>query len=183
MRVRSTTALLVTVAACCWGCDGWRVYQATRCVNAGAELRRQGRLVEALAEYQRASELEPELAAAHLGAADMHLALGQNAQAIRSYRRVLEIAQDYEIALYSLGLAYVRLGRRTEAEGCFRRILTRNPAQAAAHLQLGLIVADRDASEGRFHLRRALTLCRDCVLGTPEAVRVLSSLGASGTPR
>ena len=94
MKQGSVAALLAVVTTCCSGCDGWRVDEATRAINAATELREHGRLVEALAEYQRATELEPRLVAAHLGVADMHLALGHNEQAVRGYRQVLEIAQD-----------------------------------------------------------------------------------------
>lgn len=67
--------------------------------------------------------LAPGNAAAHIGSADVLLALGRTSEAIPEYQQAANLAPDLLEAHYRLAQAYVRVGQLPEALKSLQRAL------------------------------------------------------------
>ncbi len=118
---------------------------ARACLVAAEGLAREGRAAEAVAQYEKAREIDPGVKVARrLGAlCDRE---GQTERALAEYRRALhEGARD--AALFNdLGYCYYRLGNYREAESWLRQAVAINPASDRAWAHLGLVLG----KEGRY---------------------------------
>jgi|SRR5271157_4860412 len=115
--------------------------------NLGLALASGGRFEEAIAEYQAALGIEPDLPEAHfsLGNALSRLPF-RLPDAIAEYRAALRIDPRYAQALNNLGLALASSGGLQEAIAEYRAALAIEPDLPEAHDNLGLALA----SAGRF---------------------------------
>ncbi len=82
-----------------------------------------GRLNDALAQYQKAEALWPDCADAHYGFANILVKTGHRDDAIAEYQKVLEIQPDYAQADNNLGYTLIESGRPNEAIVYFQRAL------------------------------------------------------------
>jgi len=83
---------------------------------AGIDLFGEGRLDEAIAEYQRALELDPNYCDALHGLAQAYYAKEDFDNCIATARRIVEITPDDILAYTSISRAYQRKGMIREAE-------------------------------------------------------------------
>ncbi|MYT55966.1 tetratricopeptide repeat protein, partial [Streptomyces sp. SID7834] len=67
-----------------------------------------GRYEEALADYDRAVEMDPQYAWARAGRAQVHEAMGRHEEALADYDRALEIDPLYEWAVGSRAQLFER---------------------------------------------------------------------------
>jgi len=94
---------------------------------------------EAIAEFQRAIELDPKSDIAYTGLARVHLLLGQNHEAIASYQRAIELdSSDKHRALdhRGLGNTYHSMGRHDEAIAAYHPAIELDPKSAIAQISL-----------------------------------------------
>eukprot|EP01022_Parablepharisma_sp_SALTPOND_P024668 TRINITY_DN5528_c0_g1_i1.p2 TRINITY_DN5528_c0_g1~~TRINITY_DN5528_c0_g1_i1.p2 ORF type:complete len:345 (+),score=106.92 TRINITY_DN5528_c0_g1_i1:257-1291(+) len=105
--------------------------------NRGVARRAQGRLDQALADYQAALKLKPEYAQAYYNAAQARLALGQNWRALANYDKALELRPDYVQAWHNRGILWCSLGRYRRGLADFRRALELKPDFMLAYLNAG----------------------------------------------
>jgi predicted O-linked N-acetylglucosamine transferase (SPINDLY family) len=106
--------------------------------HRGITLAQQGRLDEAIADFRRAVQIDPDNAVAH---GNLGLALilqGRLDEAIANCRRCVELKPDVAEGYSNLGRAWMAQGRIEEALACFRRALELRPGFAEAHNRLGL---------------------------------------------
>lgn len=96
-----------------------------------------GQQAEAVAWYQRALELNPNLAHACVKMAEAATNQGEFELAAERYRRALEIDPDLDRANGRLGKALVELGRPEEAIAALKTELRHHPDNAWFGLQLG----------------------------------------------
>jgi TolB-like protein/Tfp pilus assembly protein PilF len=84
---------------------------------------------EAVAEHQRAAELDPltPLHVLWLGGLYLYDHLGRHAEALVQAERALELAPDNPVALLVLGLAHSAAGRHEDAIATHRRMVELNP--------------------------------------------------------
>lgn len=132
-------------------------------VSSGSYLRRAnqalmaGRLDEAIAEYRRAVEVDPENAAARRNLA---LALGRTGAAdaaARQLRAALESAPEDPQLHFDLGNAVLAQGDREAAVAAFRRALELAPDLQAARFNLANVLAGLDRWEEAYrHLEEFL---------------------------
>jgi protein O-mannosyl-transferase len=106
--------------------------------NLGNALFREGLEEGAIAQYQKALQINPHYAEAHNNLAVALLQKGQVDEAIAQFRGTLEINPNYDLAHYNLGLALVRKGQVDEAIAEFQKALEVNPDSAEAHNNLGI---------------------------------------------
>lgn len=97
----------------------------------------------ALAEFQRAVELEPQYAEAYSNAAIVLLRLGRADDAVAACRRALQLIPLYPEAHTNCASALVRLGRVDEAIAHLQRALEIDPANANAVQNLKIVVGMR----------------------------------------
>jgi tetratricopeptide (TPR) repeat protein len=81
----------------------------------GEVLSRVGRTEEALSDFTRVIDLDPEAALAHLSIGGIHLYRGDAEAAVKSFDQAIEISPDFAAAYYSRSLAYRALGQQGAA--------------------------------------------------------------------
>src|SRR3984893_13465393 len=87
---------------------------------------------DALASFDRAIALAPELAPAHANRADVLSKIGRNAEALDSYDRALALAPDSVADWMNRGVALIALNRHDEAVTSFDRGFALDPDFAQA---------------------------------------------------
>jgi tetratricopeptide (TPR) repeat protein len=108
--------------------------------NYGIALAQEGRLDEAILQYQDALRIWPKSANVHvnLGAALAHQ--GKYAEAINHYNEALRRIPDYALAHGNLGKALANLGRIDEAIAHYNEALRLNPSLAEVHLNIAILL-------------------------------------------
>ena len=90
----------------------------------------------ARAAYQRALQLAPDHAGAHVNLGRLLHEAGEAAQAAEHYRRALQARPADGTAAFNLGVALEDLGRRAEAIEAYQYAITADPTCADAHYNL-----------------------------------------------
>jgi putative PEP-CTERM system TPR-repeat lipoprotein len=145
------------VAAACSRTDPKDVTQHH--VEAGNARYAQGKYREALIEYRRAIQLDPNFGAAHRGAAEAYTALDDPENALTAYVRAADLSPaDDQLQLEAANLL-LYAGRFQDAEGRVRGVLRRHPQHARALLLLGSALAGMKRIDAAFDAQQqALTL-------------------------
>ena len=95
---------------------------------------------QARAAYERALEIDPDLADAHVNLGrSLHLA-GERGRAEPHYREAVRLTPDDPTPHYNLGVLLEESGRRDEAVNAYRQAILRDPDFADAHCNLGLLL-------------------------------------------
>ena len=119
----------------------------------------EGRLEDAVSEYQRALVMDAEYLQAHVNLIAAFGKLGRVGDAERHYRKALSVEADALEIHINWGTLQVSQGRLAEAVRSFRRGLEINPYSASLHADLGaLLLRSGQASDASRHLRKALEL-------------------------
>lgn len=114
---------------------------------------------EALAAYQRALELDPSLADAHLNLGRLLHEQGSTLEAERHYRQALTARPGDATAAYNLGVALQDLGRLEAAAEAYENALELDRTLADAHYNLAGLYEELGQREAAFrHLRTYRTL-------------------------
>jgi Tfp pilus assembly protein PilF len=141
-----------------------------------------GRVQEALTRFQRAVEIDPTYAEAHLNTG-VALAEGRQwEEATAAYRRALALPtlSTPHVGYQNLGLALYHLKRYREAEDALRFAISLDPQLGLAYYNLGLVfTADGRPEEAKAAFRRARDLAPQTPLGQ-AAVERLKDLGEGG---
>ena len=139
--------------------------------NLGFAYAKQGRQSDALAEFQRASELDPDDGMARYGLGDVLHRQRRFDEAIEAYKRALELVPDDAAIHTSIGMAHAALGESAEASTQFERALELDPDHARAHFGVGeLHLRQRNAAE-------AIRACERAVLQQSDFALAHSCLG------
>ena len=90
--------------------------------------------------YERALDLDPDMAEAHVNLGRLlHLA-GERGRAEPQYREVVRLNPDDPTPHFNLGVLLDESGRRDEAVHAYRQAILRDPDFADAHCNLGLLL-------------------------------------------
>jgi len=110
-------------------------------LERGVQLEQVGRTDDAIAETEKALELDPSLAKAHLNLLILYAKTGKAKQAEEHYKALLAIDPDqFPDAYYNYGVLLVEEGKFDEAEQAFRKTLAIAPSNDAAHNNLGYLL-------------------------------------------
>jgi len=145
------TAALAGLIVVCAGCSLFPKGETTRAreeaqaaMESAESALQEGRSEEALRLFELAIAENPELTAAHLGAAEIHREQGDYLAAERAYERAAEIEPSSFDAQFGHGLTLQLLDRLAEAVRAYLRALRIRPDDyeanrnlAAAYLELG----------------------------------------------
>jgi len=112
-------------------------------VDQGMEYHGQGELDKAIAEYEKAIELEPNDADAHRNLGTAYGEQGKWEESAAAYERAIEIDPDFGEAYGDLAAAYFRLGRIPEALETGEKAIELAPDYATAHNNLGIIYKEQ----------------------------------------
>jgi tetratricopeptide (TPR) repeat protein len=108
--------------------------------NHGQALFKQGRIDEAIAEYEKAITLDSTLDAARLGLGEALVQKGRFDDAIAQFAKVLELDPENSAARLQLGVLHGRQGKYDDAVAAFSEVLRREPNNLAAHNNLGNVL-------------------------------------------
>jgi tetratricopeptide (TPR) repeat protein len=104
--------------------------EAIRRNNFGADLVKQGKLEDALKDFQRAVEIDPDYAAAQLNLAYTYDRLGRADEAMAAYQKAIALEPGNGYAHNNLGTIYDKKGRYAEAVEAYAKALALDPANA-----------------------------------------------------
>lgn len=99
-----------------------------------------GRIEDAIAEHEKALELDPELAQAHANLIILCAKTQQPEKAEEHYRAAIRLNPHQADAHYNYGVLLTERGRLAEAEQAFRRALEASPFHAEAYNNLGSLL-------------------------------------------
>ena len=123
--------------------------EAVKRNNFGAELVKQGRLDEAVSEFQLAVQADPRYAAAQLNLAYTYERLGRDDEAIAAYKSASALDPKSATALNNLGVLYLKRELHDEAIQSFERGLAIDPNDATLKKNLATAKKNRDGLKER----------------------------------
>jgi len=122
-------------------------FNADAYYNRGVAYCKVRNYMQAIADFDRAIEIDPEYSAAYYNRSLAYSKLGNYKQAIADCDRAVGINPKYAAAYYNRGLAYGKLGDHRQAISDFDRAIGINPEYADAYHNRGL--ADGKLGEHR----------------------------------
>jgi tetratricopeptide (TPR) repeat protein len=105
--------------------------------SLGVALFEKGQLDDAVAQYEKALEINPNYVAAHYNLGNALFRKGQLDEAIAQFQKALEISPKNAEARINLGNAFLQKEQLDEAVGQFQQAVEINPNDAEAHYDLG----------------------------------------------
>ena len=102
---------------------------------------------DAVNQYSKAIEIEPNYAKAHFNLGGTFQDLGLLDESIQSYKKCIEIEPEYSEAFNNLGNVYRELGQYDLAIKSFKAALSLNPNYIEAEYSLGLVFQNLGLSE------------------------------------
>ncbi len=145
-QIRKVGALFLTgllvmlvLAACGEVTPTEEVLSAEEYFQRGNEFIKAGRLEEAVGEYQRTLELEPENVDALTNLGVVYYNLGQLDEAIAQYSKAIEIAPNDADIHSNLAAAYVQTNQLEKALEEYSTAVELNPDLAEAYFGLGVV--------------------------------------------
>jgi tetratricopeptide (TPR) repeat protein len=105
--------------------------------NLGIALAQQGKVIEAVEQYDQALRVSPDYAAAHNDLASALMRQGRLQGAIEHYEQAVRLEPDFAEAHYNLGNALLQAGRVQDAIDHYERAVRIAPDFVAANYNLG----------------------------------------------
>ncbi len=98
---------------------------------------RKGNTGKAIADLEKAIQIDPSFAEAHNNLGGCYVKLGQEDKALVEFAKASSLDPDSAVMMYNFALTLVELKRFTEAEGAARAALKLDSSLAQAHFVLG----------------------------------------------
>jgi tetratricopeptide (TPR) repeat protein len=140
-------------------------------VISGALQQRHGWYEQAIAEFQRATEIDPGNPEAWRSLAEAYENTNRAADAAATYRKAIETQPGYFRHYVSFGNFYLFRNQFREAEEQYRRVTEVAPRLASGHMNLGLALLQ----QGKYQEAEASLLAALSLRKTP---RLLMNIGA-----
>ena len=130
--------------------------------NLGDGLLKNGRLDEAIAQFQHTLAIQPNDAVAYNNVGKALVQKGQADEAVIQFQKALAIQPDYAMAHYNLGSSLLERGQVDEGIAQLQQALAIQPEFAEAHNNLGNVLLQRgETDEAIAHFQKALALQPD----------------------
>lgn len=154
----------------------WMAYN-----NLGNVLLQNGRVEEAIAQFQAALKIDPRYATAESNLGNAFLRLGQGEKSLTHLRRAVEFDPRDAEAHNNLGNTLLQLGHREEAAAEYRRAFAIDPGYAEAHNNLGALLLQKgETDDAVSQLQNALQLSPDNPDAHNNLGNALLQLGREG---
>jgi tetratricopeptide (TPR) repeat protein len=151
-----------------------------RLFDLAVELTDKGRHDAAIAEWNKALELNPGDAKANNNLGIALAAKGRFDEAIAHYRKAVEVSPGYAKAHNNLGVALAGKGSLDEAAAEFRKAAEADPEYADAHNNLGRALAEKGMREEALaHFRKAVEINPNYAEAHINLGRALAEMGNS----
>ena len=125
-------------------CNKKSPHKARPYFSMGQILTQRGQYDEALANYLKALEINPNYSDAQYNLGILYEKEDQTDKAIERYRRAIQIDPGFVKAYNNLGVILLKQDKTDEAIEYFRKALTIDPNLASAHINLGLALSKKD---------------------------------------
>jgi len=139
--------------------------------NLGAALRSQGRVDEAVSDFERALEVRPHFVDAENDLGEARLSQGRTDEAIPHFLAALRAKPDFFDAHINLADALDKLGKYNDSAALYRAALQAQPENAAARSGLGMVLAEQGQAE------KALQEVREAIRINPDYAGAHYDLG------
>lgn len=143
--------------------------QAYQHIEMGQHLERRGRLDEAMAEFKRAVQADPSIAAAHIALGHHYQRKGLLTKAVDEFHTAVLLSGDYE-SLFHWGRALADLERYDEAGEAFSRCLSIEDDDPPARYELACVQYAQD------HFGAALTRFESLLEEYPDDWQLKSAI-------
>lgn len=157
--------------------------------DGGLQLAQQGKFEEAIVEYRKALEKDPEQPYIHANLADALSRLNKIDESVAEYQKAIALKPDDAAMYTNLGVVLGKLGKTAESQEAFKKAASLNPGSAAQNFyNLGAtmvnsgkttdaveafkqaIAADPNFAEAYFQLGLCLSASQATI---PDAVKAL----------
>ncbi len=139
--------------------------------NLGNVLFKMGDIEDALAHFQTALQIKPDLAEAHNNLGNALLKKGRADEAIAHFQKALQVRPGYAIARNNLGNALLQQGQADEAMAHYQAALQITPDSTEVHINLGSALLQKgQLDEAMVHFQKALQI-------TPDSAEAHNNLG------
>jgi Flp pilus assembly protein TadD/Tol biopolymer transport system component len=127
--------------------------------NTAIETMKKERFDEAVPQWSKALELNPDDGKAHFNMGYSLFELGRLDQAIEEYRKACDLDPEDAVAQANLALALAQKGKLDEAIAHYRKSLALAPGNPMVHADLGVALFDSgQPADAVDHLRKAIEL-------------------------
>ena len=109
--------------------------------NQGNDYYELGQHTQAISDYTKAIELDPNYAMAYTNRGNAYRRLGQYTKAVLDYTKAIELDPKDADAYHNRGIAYIKLGQPTQAISDLNRALQLDPEDAETYYMRGLTYA------------------------------------------
>lgn len=123
----------------------------------GSTLYQQGKLQEAIQEFEGALEVNPRMVTAHINLIALYGQLDQFDKAEQHFKAAVELDPGWVEVYYNWGMFLVRHGKQAQAAEMFQKAVEINPSYPEAQVQLAMLLDQSGRSkEAAAHYERAL---------------------------
>jgi len=121
----------------------------------GNALMDQEKFGDAISMYQKALELQPDLAVAHYNMGNALKKQGRIDEALTRYFKAVALEPNVAEPYYNMGNTFKDLGKTSEAVFCYRKAIELKPDYAEARCNLGLALQEKgDLAEALRHYEK-----------------------------
>ena len=131
-------------------------------MRRGVTLEQAGKIAEAIAEQEKALEVDPKQVQVHINLIALYGRTDQFEKAEEHYRAAVGLNPNQAEAHYNYGVLLVRQGKSQEAAQAFQEVVRVNPFYAEAHHNLGFLLEQ----QGR--LAEALQQYQEAIANRPN---------------
>jgi len=149
--------------------------EAKKHYKSAFELMNQGKLMEAIAEYNEAIRLDPSLSGAYNNRGLIYARLGQFQSAIQDFDEAIRLDPLDALVYYNRGAAYYHLDQFQSAIQDLEETIRLNPQDAEAYYYRGLSYASLD------QFQSAIQDCNEAIRLNPSLAGAYNSRGLSYT--
>jgi Flp pilus assembly protein TadD len=152
--------------------------QFYRVANQAFELMRNNEMAEAIQEWRKALQLDPDDATAHFSLAVALTGNNQEGEAVEEYRKACALDAHQPAWFAHLAASLAQNGDLAGAVDNYRKSLILDPSNAGAEADLGTVLSENgQTEEGYAHLRKAVDMAPDFADGHNELGTALAKMG------
>jgi Flp pilus assembly protein TadD len=147
-------------------------------ITIASELTAKGQWADAIVQWRKALEMDPDNAQVHFLLAGSLTANNQKSDAIKEYRKACELDPHQEGWFAHLAVSLAQAGDTEGAIANFRKSLELDPSSAEVETVFGTVLAERGRiEEGLQHMRKAVELSPNSARARANLATALSKTG------